>query len=253
MKLSKLYTVRSLQGASCVASVVVVFVIGITSFLGLGGMKVMHVVSDSMVPAFATGDVLIVSTLDKEQVQEGDIVAYTAEWLENKTVTHRVKNVNGDKVITRGDANGAADPEFTKDKIVGKISAIIPKMGEVFSPSGVLGLSACSIGLLAAGEALEKKWKREDESHDDNNDTPDDDNDESLDDADGPIDELDEISDSVPRHGMNVAARSPRHGVESFCPDHIDGLRTLASHDALASQTVVDEVPASRPRRALVD
>lgn len=163
MKNSKIYTVRGLQMFSGLASVIVVFIIGITSFLGWGGMKVMHVVSDSMVPTFRTGDVLIVSTQDKNNIHEGDMVAYEAEWLDNKTVTHRVKSVNDDKVITRGDNNDMADPEFTKDKLIGKISAIVPGLGGIFSPAGILGLSLGSIGLLVAAESLEKLWFRNSE------------------------------------------------------------------------------------------
>lgn len=160
MKTSTHYTARTMQALSVISSVVVLFVISVTSFLGLGGMKVMHVVSDSMVPTFKTGDVLLVSTQDKDNIHENDMIAYTAEWLNNKTVTHRVKSVNKDKIITQGDNNSMSDPEFSKDKVVGKITAIVPKMGQLFSPSGVIGLAVGSIGLLVAAESIEKQSKK---------------------------------------------------------------------------------------------
>ena len=48
----------------------------------------------------------------------GDIVTYR---LEDKTITHRIVEVNGSKIITKGDANFNIDKSISKKQIVGKV------------------------------------------------------------------------------------------------------------------------------------
>ena len=109
-------------------------VAGVLIFLFFLGVFPIHpavIGSGSMRPALDVGDVVIVLKTDK--IEKGDIVQYRAP--EGFTITHRVidiKRVNGEVVyITKGDANEKPDPPVSKQQIVGKVIAVIPKVGWV--------------------------------------------------------------------------------------------------------------------------
>ena len=52
-----------------------------------------------------------------KEFKEKDIVTYKKD---NKYVTHRIIKIEGDKVITKGDANNVEDPPINKKDIIGK-------------------------------------------------------------------------------------------------------------------------------------
>lgn len=71
--------------------------------------------SGSMAPAINTNDYILIMKVDNYKV--GDIVTYkTGE----KTITHRIIEVNGDKITTEGDSNLGADESINKEMIIGK-------------------------------------------------------------------------------------------------------------------------------------
>jgi len=73
------------------------------------------IVSGSMQDTLQIDDSIIVKKADEYKVN--DIVTYKHD----KTyVTHRIVEIDGDMVITKGDANTVADPPFHKDQILGK-------------------------------------------------------------------------------------------------------------------------------------
>ena len=81
----------------------------------LFGFRIYRVISGSMQPALQIGDVIIIKKANN--YAEKDIITYDNGLT---TITHRIKSINGDEVITEGDANDAPDKPITKDRILGK-------------------------------------------------------------------------------------------------------------------------------------
>ena len=60
-----------------------------------------------MEPAFNVGDVVIAGPLDSGGINPGVIITYQ---IGKTLITHRVLSVDGNTLITKGDANKAPDP-----------------------------------------------------------------------------------------------------------------------------------------------
>lgn len=91
------------------------------------------VLSNSMVPEFSRGDVVIIEKLDSEEIKNikvGDIIEYK---LQDRFVIHRVVVIVDSKNYifkTKGDNNNAADAKLVKaEQIVGKVKFIVPLIG----------------------------------------------------------------------------------------------------------------------------
>lgn len=81
----------------------------------LGGVFPMIVLSDSMYPEFASGDLIICRVKGPEQVEAGDVISYyDPQSNSSAVVTHRVQSViaedGGLAFQTKGDFNNSADP-----------------------------------------------------------------------------------------------------------------------------------------------
>ena len=70
----------------------------------------------SMEDGIHAGDYILI--IKKNNYQVGDIVTFQKE---GHHVTHRIIKKNGNKVITKGDANNTADEEIKVSNIVGKV------------------------------------------------------------------------------------------------------------------------------------
>ena len=83
----------------------------------MGIVEIYEVETGSMEHGIHVGDYVLISKKNKYVV--GDIVTYKKD---NYFITHRIiKSIDGDKVITKGDANNAADEEISMSAIVGKV------------------------------------------------------------------------------------------------------------------------------------
>lgn len=111
------------------------------------GYRLYNVRTDSMVSkdgahtdGFASGDIILVETMDAEQVKVGDVITFYPSRDRGSFLTHRVvetrEELNGEQgifFVTKGDANEVDDPPFSGDQLVGKKIAVIPKVGVFLS------------------------------------------------------------------------------------------------------------------------
>lgn len=104
------------------------------------GYGMANVLSGSMEPTFSKGALLLVK--NTRNVQEGDIVVYQSR---NELIVHRIISLDGDEVITKGDANPVEDEPFMKSQIKGKVIGWIPVLGGV---AALLKTPAATIVLL---------------------------------------------------------------------------------------------------------
>ena len=121
------------------------------------GMTV--VLSGSMEPELSVDDLLIVAAKDSYEV--GDVVVFQTQ---RTAVVHRIIAINGEEIITRGDANTADDEPITLANIKGRVVCAIPFVGYVVhlikTPIGTLILLGLAFWLLEASFKKEKAEKK---------------------------------------------------------------------------------------------
>lgn len=120
------------------------------------GMTV--VLSGSMEPELSVDDLLIVTPADTYEV--GDVVVYQTQ---RTAVVHRIVSINGDEIITRGDANTGDDEPITQANIKGRVVCAIPFVGLIVNliktPLGTILLLGAAIWLLESSFKKEKAQK----------------------------------------------------------------------------------------------
>ena len=111
------------------------------------GYGLANVLSGSMEPTFSRGALLLVKKETDYKV--GDIVVYQAD---QELIVHRIIEIDGNEVVTQGDANNAADPPFDKESIKGVVIGWIPFLGNVAgilkSPTGIVLILVCAFLLI---------------------------------------------------------------------------------------------------------
>ncbi|MBE6547293.1 MAG: signal peptidase I [Ruminococcaceae bacterium] len=120
------------------------------------GMSVVQ--SGSMEPELSVGDLIIVQKTKNYEL--GDMIVFQSG---RSLVVHRIVAMDDQKVVTRGDANNAADEEYVKyDSIKGEVTGVVPKIGYVVD---VLKSTPVMVTLLALSVVLYvlslKKERRE--------------------------------------------------------------------------------------------
>lgn len=92
------------------------------------------VMSQSMYPALNRGDLILVKGVTPEEIEVGTVVVFRHG---GGLAVHRVVNIMGERITTKGDANPKADDPITYDDIVGRVPAIgeslvkIPLIGRI--------------------------------------------------------------------------------------------------------------------------
>lgn len=94
----------------------------ITGKATIFGIRPMVVTTDSMVPTLSVGEIIIGISVEPEEIQVGDIVAYRADeknlWLQ-PVIVHRIIEVTDEGFIFQGDNNPEPDnATVTKEQIL---------------------------------------------------------------------------------------------------------------------------------------
>jgi signal peptidase I len=115
----------------------VILALGINQGLALGlstDMPIVAVESNSMVPTFYQGDMLVLQGTPREQVSVGDIIVFDTP-SGGTPIVHRIVDINQDGTFqTKGDANSGQLPyerSIEYSQIHGRVLLIIPYMGWV--------------------------------------------------------------------------------------------------------------------------
>ena len=121
------------------------------------GYTVFEVSTGSMAKTLNIYDVILVKIT--KEVEQGDIITYKYN---DELITHRIMKIDGDKLITKGDANNTEDKAITKDDIIGKVISVYPRVGiwtKVFTEPNVL--ISVFVTLVLIGLAITKEDKEE--------------------------------------------------------------------------------------------
>ena len=133
---------------------------GYTGFFGLGYAVV---VSGSMEPTIHVDEMILYRRIPKENYKEGDIIVYVRDrgTEEEKLITHRITDILGDTLITKGDHNMLHDPEFPFTEVVGKVFFHVPYVGKavsaIRSPLGIAAIAVLLILMAVFGFRDKKK------------------------------------------------------------------------------------------------
>lgn len=119
--------------AYIVLGIVIAYSINMGMSMALGtDMPVVAVESNSMVPAFSRGDILILKGGAVSELKLGDIIVYSPEG-QNTPIVHRIVSKNPDGTFqTKGDANAGQlsfEKRVSSGQIHGMVLAVIPYAG----------------------------------------------------------------------------------------------------------------------------
>lgn len=95
--------------------------------IALGGIRIFNIVSESMVPKYNIGDVLVVKSIEPQNIKVGDDISYIGQesTYNQKIVTHQVIKIdyeNGEYIFhTKGIANILEDPLVHQNQVFGKV------------------------------------------------------------------------------------------------------------------------------------
>ena len=113
------------------------------------GYNLYYIVTGSMEPTIAVGDIILSKQATVEELEVGDIVTFTGESgeLEGTIVTHRIQSVyeeNGQiYVVTKGDANTVNDPPLRAEAVLAVMKCKVPLLG------GLVRIINTPLGFLA--------------------------------------------------------------------------------------------------------
>ena len=123
------------------------------------GYGIANVLSGSMEPTFSKGALLLVEETD--HITTGDIVVYQAG---HELIVHRIVEIDGDTVVTQGDANNVADQPFDRSEIKGKVLGWVPGLGAAVTvlktPLGII------LTLVLAFLLIEASFRKQREADD---------------------------------------------------------------------------------------
>lgn len=126
-------------------------------YTNLFGYTVFEVSTGSMAKTLNVHDVILVKIT--KEVETGDIITFKQD---NEIITHRIMQMNGNELVTKGDANNVEDEVITKDAIIGKVVSIYSELGiwiKVFTEPKVLMSIFITMALIGLALNQEQKEK----------------------------------------------------------------------------------------------
>ncbi len=138
-------------------------------YSGFFGIGYAVVVSGSMEPNIKVNDLILYQDHDREDYNVGDPIVYVRDaGTDNEMlITHRIIEISGNDLVTRGDANRISDDPITFDDVVGRVVFRVPYIGVavgfVKTPVGMwvaLGFVIFLIILNLTVSALQRKKRK---------------------------------------------------------------------------------------------
>lgn len=132
----------------------VALLVALTVFMKMAHISPMSVVSNSMVPTFEKGDLILVSN-HYNALSVGDVVVYHQEIM-HRDVVHRIISITGNEIQVQGDANPSPDPVFNRSAVKGEVMGIIPNMAYLFMRPVIFSVVSLSVllGFLTDGWSM---------------------------------------------------------------------------------------------------
>lgn len=149
----------------------------------VAGIRLFNVATESMVPEYVVGDIIVVKETDSEELKVGDDVTYLGEegTFQGRVVTHRIVQIedteNGKVIHTKGIANEVEDPTITVDQIYGKViykCVLISMLSKLINNMTVfyivVFIPLALLIFLQIKDSISSKYEKDDEDDDDDDD-----------------------------------------------------------------------------------
>lgn len=124
----------------CTLLLTIILVINLYSFVSIkvfkqdvatiAGYSMLEVVSGSMEPTIHVGDMIIINTKDTNYEVDDIVTFYDVN---GAFVTHRIKSIENDMMVTKGDYNDSYDEPLPLESIVGKYVFKINNGGKIIA------------------------------------------------------------------------------------------------------------------------
>ena len=146
--------------------------------LTIGNIYIFQVVTESMVPDYKVGDIIVVKKTDPSSIKIGDDVTYlgTDASVQDKRITHRVinKRVENNKYYfkTKGIANVVEDPEISEDNLYGKViykTILYSFIGRLMTNTVAYYLIFMIIGASLSYDVIMSYLKKDEENEQESN------------------------------------------------------------------------------------
>ena len=98
-----------------------------------------------MKPTINPGDMILVKKTDIDKLEKGDIITFNKD---NIVATHRIEEIDGDSITTKGDNNNLEDTPINKSDVIGRFVFSIPKIGYIIS------FAISPVGLVTMGSII---------------------------------------------------------------------------------------------------
>ena len=93
-------------------------------YANMFGYTFFEVATGSMSHTIEIGDIVVVKLTN--DVNENDIIVYKED---KSFITHRLIKMDGNDLITKGDANNSEDKSIVKEQVLGQVIYVVPKVG----------------------------------------------------------------------------------------------------------------------------
>ena len=116
-------------------------------YVNIFGYSIFSTETGSMSKTIEKGDIVIVK-LGENTLNEKDIITYKSG---NAIITHRIKKIDGNTIIAKGDSNNTEDDPIEKDMVIGQVVYIFNNVEvwkKVFSDMQVIVPICITIILL---------------------------------------------------------------------------------------------------------
>jgi signal peptidase len=125
-------------------------------YCNIFGYSIFQIETGSMEDTLQIEDIIIIK-LGNENIKENDIITFRQD---KNFITHRVKKIDENAIITKGDNNPNEDEPIKKEDILGKVQIIIPEVKiwkSVFKDPKVIVSICVTIALLILTIAYKEK------------------------------------------------------------------------------------------------
>ena len=97
---------------------VLLVIVNVCSFFNIPffGFKTYKVVTGSMEPYLHVNDIVIIKKTNNYKIN--DVITYKKN---KEYITHRIVSIDGNKIVTKGDANNTLDDPIKVSNVVGKV------------------------------------------------------------------------------------------------------------------------------------
>lgn len=125
-----------------------------SELLNIGDYYIFQIASSSMETDLHIGDYIVVLHSDNYKV--GDVITFMEDEV---YITHRIQKIEGNKIITKGDANETLDDSITREEILGKVLFKLTFLSFIIKNKYII------VALILASFILEKVFKNNEETN----------------------------------------------------------------------------------------